>query len=194
MRRRGIPGFGGWFTTKALSGGGPLIDLGVHRLDLALWLMGCPEPAWVSAGVYNPIATRLAKEQGRTYDVEDMASAMIMFKNGATLQLEASWASNIRENELMETRLLGTKAGLLQRNKNEGYDFEAEIYLEREGCQFDMGVHPPVPQARGAMFHYIDAIVNDKPHMATGEEGLVVMKLLDAIYRSGKLRRPVRLS
>ena len=100
-RRRGMPGFGGWFGTKALSGGGPLIDLGVHRLDLALWLMGYPKPTWVMGATYDPIARAAADKAGKTYDVEDLAAAFIRFDNGATLALEASWAANIQEAELM---------------------------------------------------------------------------------------------
>ena len=115
-RRRGIPGFGGWFGDKALSGGGPLIDLGVHRLDLALWLMGYPKPTWVLGSTHDPIARDLAAKSGKTFDIEDLASALIRFDSGATLVLEASWAANIQEAELMETRLLGTRAGLLQKN------------------------------------------------------------------------------
>jgi predicted dehydrogenase len=95
-RRRGLPRFGGWFGQKAMSGGGPLIDLGVHRLDLALWLMGYPKPVWVLGSAYNPIATALAKEQGVDYDVEDLAVALIKFDNGATLELEASWAAHVK--------------------------------------------------------------------------------------------------
>ncbi len=193
LRRRGMPGFGGWFGTKALSGGGPLIDLGVHRLDLALWFMGYPKPSWVMAGAYNHIASRIAKEQGKTYDVEDFAAGFIQFKNGATLELEASWAGNIKERELMETRLLGTKGGMLQRNLNEGYDFEAEFYLEKNGCQYDMKLHPPVPAAHCSMYHFVDSIVAGKPHTATAEEGLTVMKLLDAIYESAAKKRPVEI-
>jgi predicted dehydrogenase len=193
LRRRGMPGFGGWFGTKALSGGGPLIDLGVHRLDLALWFMGYPKPSWVMAGAYNHIASRIAKEQGKTYDVEDFAAAFMQFKNGATLELEASWAGNIKERELMETRLLGTKGGMLQRNLNEGYDFEAEFYLEKNGCQYDMKLHPPVPDAHCSMYHFVDSIIAGKPHTATAEEGLTVMKLLDAIYESAAKKRPVEI-
>jgi predicted dehydrogenase len=195
-RRRGVPKFGSWFGQKALSGGGPLIDLGVHRLDLALWLMGYPQPVWVLGSTYNPIAARLAREQGVTYDVEDLAVAMITFANGATLELEASWAANVQEQELMETRLLGTEGGLVQRNRNETYEFEAELYVERGGQQFDLKLHPlRKPQdGTNAMFHLIDSLVNDVPHIATGEEGLLVMQILDAIYQSAEEGRPIQIA
>ncbi|MCX7004516.1 MAG: Gfo/Idh/MocA family oxidoreductase [bacterium] len=191
-RRRGLPGFGGWFGQKALSGGGPLIDLGVHRLDLALWLMGYPKPAYVLGRTYNPIGTRLAKEQNKKFDTEDLAAAFITFENGASLEIEASWAANIKEREMMETRLYGTKAGLVQRNLNEGYEFEAELFLEKNGCQFDMRLHPPVPAVKGACVHFVEAILGNKPHIATGEEGATVMELLDAIYTSAATGKPVR--
>ncbi|NBB95376.1 MAG: Gfo/Idh/MocA family oxidoreductase [Planctomycetes bacterium] len=192
-RRRGIPGFGGWFGTKALSGGGPLIDLGVHRLDLALWLMGYPKPTYVMGGTYNPIATRFARAAKKTYDVEDLAVGMIRFANGAMLEIEASWAVNIRQRELQYTRLLGTDAGLKQYNINETYDYEAEVYLEKHGTQYDMKVHPPVPGCQSSYYHFIDSIVNDQPHIATGEEGVTVMKLLDAIYTSASTGKPVQI-
>ena len=192
-RRRGIPKFGGWFGQKALAGGGPLVDIGVHRLDMALWLMGFPEPTWVMGGTYNAVASVLARKQRKKFDVEDLAAAMIRFENGAMLVLEASWAANIAEKELMETRLFGAKGGLVQRNVGEGYQYEAEIYVEREGCQFDMKLHPPVPAAQSSYYHFIDAIVSRKPHIATGEEGLVVMEILDAIYRSAEKGQPVRV-
>lgn len=101
LRRRGVPGLasgfntkgggaGSWFFDKSQSGGGPLIDLGVHRLDLALWLMGYPEPAWVMGSTYCALAGKLAAERGFNYTVEDLACAMIKFKNGATLELDAA--------------------------------------------------------------------------------------------------------
>jgi predicted dehydrogenase len=200
-RRRGMPGFGGWFGTKALAGGGPLIDLGVHRLDLALWLMGYPKPTWVMGATYDPIARALAEKAGKTFDVEDLAAAFIRFENGATLALEASWAANIAEAELMETRLLGTKAGLLQRNLNEGYTFDAHIFTELNGAPFDLHLHPQPAHAvtamnasaPSAMHDYADAILHDRPHPAPGEEGLTVMKLLDAIYESARSGAPVKL-
>jgi len=93
----------------------------------------------------------------------------------------------------METRLLGTEGGLVQRNRDEGYEFDAEIYVEREGCPFDMRLHPPVPGAPSAQGHFIDSILARKPHTATGEEGLVVMELLDALYRSARIKAPVKI-
>lgn len=193
-RRRGLPGFGGWFGTKALAGGGPLIDLGVHRLDLALWLMGYPRPVWVMGSTYDPIARELAAKSGKHFDVEDLAAALIRFDNGATLVLEASWAANIGEAELMETRLLGTRAGLLQHNLDEGYRFDAHVFTEQNGAQFDLHLHPPAGDAPSAMHDFAAAILDERPHPASGEEGLIVMEILDAIYASASSGEPVRIA
>ncbi|MEY4751275.1 MAG: hypothetical protein RIQ60_3489 [Pseudomonadota bacterium] len=194
-RRRGMPGFGGWFGQKALAGGGPLIDLGVHRLDLALWLMGYPQPTWVLGSSYDPIARQAAQASGKAFDVEDLAAAFIKFDNGASLVLEASWAAHIQEAELMETRLLGTKAGLLQKNLHEGYTFDAHLFSDGPGgAQLDTHIHPPTTPARSAMYEYADAILNERPHPAPGEEGLIVMQLLDAIYASASTGAPVNLT
>jgi len=192
-RRRGLPGFGGWFGQKEFSGGGPLIDLGVHRLDLALWLMGYPKPAWVMGSTYNHIAAPLAKKSGKKFDVEDLAVGLVKFRNGATLEIEASWAANIAEAELMETRLLGTKGGLVQRNVGEDYDFEALLFIDRDGAMFDVKLHPPVPAVKSAYYTFIESVLGRMEPVATGEEGFIVMELLDSIYKSAKTGRPVEI-
>ncbi len=192
-RRRGMPGFGGWFGTKAMSGGGPLIDLGVHRLDLALWLMNYPEPEWVMGSTYDHVATAIAKAQKKTFDVEDLACAMIRFKNGATLELEASWAGNIREREQMSTRLVGTKGGLFQFNLGEGYEFQVDLYQEKDGCQYDTTLHPPVPGCKNSYYTFIECLIKDVPYVVSAEEGVMVMRLLDAIYRSAAQGKPVKM-
>ncbi len=191
MRRRGMPGFGGWFGDKELSGGGPLIDLGVHRLDLALWLMGYPEPAWIMGSTYDHIAAPLAKKEKKKFTVEDFACGFIKFKNGATLELDASWAGNIKEREHMTTRILGTKGGLYQYNLNEGYDFKVEAYQELDGCQYDMELHPPVPDCHDAYYTFVDAIVKDIPYVVSPNEGVIVMKILDSLYESARTGKPV---
>ena len=196
LRRRGVPGgtssgfntegaSGSWFYDKKQSGGGPLIDLGVHRLDLALWMMGYPEPAWVMGSTYSKIAPALVKN----YTVEDLACAMIKFRNGATLELDASWASNIKENEQMSTR---DKGGIYQYNLDEGYTYDVEYYQEIEGKQYDCKLHPPVPEVKSAFHMFVEAVRDNKPFLATGEQGVTVMRLLDAIYESAATGKPVQ--
>ena len=192
-RRRWTRNLDSWFGRKALSGGGPLIDLGVHRLDLALWLMGYPRPVWILGGTYDPIGSALAREQGSGMDVEDLAVGLIRFDNGAMLSIEASWNANISERELMETRLLGTKGGLVQRNLEETYKFEAELYVERNGAHFDMRLHSLNQPVHPAMYHLVDSILKGQPHLATGEEGALVMDILDGIYKSAAERRPIEV-
>ncbi len=184
-RRDGAPRFGGWFGMKELSGGGPLIDLGVHRLDLALWLMGFPKPTSILASTYNPLMAERARQEGKAFDVEELAVANIRFENGATLLLEASWALHQKEYDRMETSLYGTKAGFTQRNVGEGGEYEAEIYFRENGEHFDQRLHPLGPEVPLAgIDHFVDAILHDTPHTATGEEGLLVQEILDALYES----------
>ncbi len=203
LRRRGVPGIGKadfnskggageWFFDKQQSGGGPLIDLGVHRLDLALWLMGYPEPAWVMGSTYCKLADKMAAKYGQHYTVEDFACAMIKFKNGATLELDASWASNIKENEQMSTRLLGDKGGLYQYNLNEGYTYDVELYQELEGRQFDSKLHTPCPNTPSAFQLFADAVRDNTDFLVQPEEGVTVMRLLDAIYESNRTGKPVQ--
>ncbi|MBT9146010.1 MAG: 1,5-anhydro-D-fructose reductase [candidate division WS2 bacterium] len=192
-RRRGLPGFGGWFGQKNLSGGGPLIDLGVHRLDLALWFMNYPAPVWVMGSTYNYLGSDMAKKQNKKFDVEDFATGMIKFEDGAVIEIESSWASNIKEEEHMKTRLLGTKGGALHFNINETYEFGSEIYIEKDGFQYDMKLHPPFPEVKSSMYYLVDSIVNNTPHIATGEEGLIVMEIIDAIYKSATKGRPLKI-
>jgi predicted dehydrogenase len=95
----------------------------------------------------------------------------------------------------METRLFGTRGGLVQRNLNETYEFEAELYVEQAGVPFDMKLHASdrrLPELN-AMYHFVESIVTGAPHMATGEEGLLVMQILDAIYASAESGQPIRI-
>jgi predicted dehydrogenase len=193
LRKRGIPGLGGWFGIKAMSGGGPLIDLGVHRIDLALWLMGYPKPVWVMGSTYDRLVKPLARKASAKFDVEDLAVGLVKFANGATLEVEASWTSHIGEGELMETRLLGTKGGLVQRNVGGGYDFEGRLYLDRGGRIEEVATKPVQHRLGGPMAYFIECLATGKPHIATGEEGATVMQVLDAIYASAAKGAPVRI-
>ncbi|MFB3880765.1 MAG: Gfo/Idh/MocA family protein [Armatimonadota bacterium] len=191
-RRRGIPGLGGWFTNKELAGGGPLIDLGVHRIDLALWLMGYPEPVAVSGATHNAIAKDLARKARKTYTVEDLACGIVKFANGATLMVEASWAANINEPEQMMTMLCGTKGGLVQKNVGGWYDFTAEVYTDEGGYLFTKKLDEATKHCPSAYSEFVSSIIEKRPPLATGEEGLKVMKILDGIYKSAETGREVR--
>jgi predicted dehydrogenase len=191
-RRRGMPGFGGWFGTKALSGGGPLIDLGVHRLDLALWLMGYPDPVSVSGSTFNKIAGEIAKKEKKTFDVEDLACGLVKFSNGATLILEASWALHNNENETMITTLHGTKGGLTQRNVGGGYEFAAELYTEEGGSFYTKRFDRPNGLVPSPYDEFVNSILEKRPPMATAEHGIKVQKILEGIYRSAQEGREIR--
>nr|MCU0797049.1 Gfo/Idh/MocA family oxidoreductase [Akkermansiaceae bacterium] len=117
IRRTGIPGFGGWFTTKALSGGGPVIDL-LHMIDLALHFMGYPEPAHVLAQTFDDHITDkgfkgpwgIPDRADGTNDVEAAAHGFVTFKTGQVLSLQVSWAEMIKREEVSVV-FQGSKAG-----------------------------------------------------------------------------------
>jgi predicted dehydrogenase len=192
-RQRGLPGFGGWFGIRRLSGGGPVIDLGVHRMDLAMWLMGSPRPAAVSAAVYDPIGSRLARRERKTFDVEDLGAAFVRFDGGATLTLEASWAGFSGKNEDMVTEVLGERGGIVQRNVGEGYDFEARVFSEEGGSLVETAVKRRLLPTPSPYADFIDALLEGRPTLAPAEDGLKVQQVLDAIYRSARAGKEVRI-
>lgn len=186
VRRNGIPGLGGWFTTKALSGGGPLIDIGVHVLDLTTYLMGNPVPVSASGSTYAKFGPRGKGSGGygftpdpakvKNYDVEDLAAGLVKFDNGATLFLEASWASYIPDDKFYST-LHGTEGGA---------DLEPlRIYTDMAGSPVDIVPHAPkIGGHEAEVKHFIECIQQGKPPIATAEQGLHILQILDAIYRS----------
>jgi len=190
-RRRGVPGMGTWFTDKELAGGGPLIDLGVHRVDLAMWLMGYPEPVAISGSSYNVIAAQLAKRAKKNYTVEDLACGLVKFANGATLIVEASWAVNNALNEEMITTLYGTKGGLVQKNTGGTYQWTAEIYTEEGGNLYTKVLDTALVSCPSAYSEFVSSVLEKRPPTATGEDGVKVMKILEGIYRSAATGKEV---
>jgi len=192
-RRRGLPKFGGWFGIKKLSGGGPIIDLGVHRLDLAMWLMGNPRPVSVSGSAFGHLARDLAARERKAYDVEDLGCALIRFDNEATVILEASWAGFSEKREEMVTQILGTRGGILQRNVGEGYEFEARVFTESAGTLWESRLQQSALPTPKAYQEFIDAVLDGREPAATGRHGLDVQLILDAVYRSAATGREVRI-
>jgi len=199
-RRRGIPGFGGWFTTKSMSGGGALIDIGVHVLDLALYLMKFPKPVAVSGMTYNvwkeldqyTYTSMWGKPTaGGKKDVDDYALAIVRFADGQTLQVNVSWALNydLSSSSEMGLRLAGDKGGV----ELKGMD-APHIYAEEAGHLVDVKPYFTTNNAFvDEMKHFAECIENNTQPIASAEQGRTVQSILDAIYRSGEERREIRL-
>ena len=201
-RRRGIPGKGGWFTTKAQSGGGPLIDLGVHMIDLSIWLMGNPKPVAVSGCTYCKFANSEAsdsansdfgdKKSDGTFDVEDLAMGFIRFDNGASMQIEFSWASNV-EMEQRFVELRGTKAGASWTS----YDEKLKIFTEEFGKTVD--ILPNVDNLSGMngheanLRHFADVLLNGAKPIFVPQQGIDMIKILTAMYKSAEEGREIAL-
>jgi predicted dehydrogenase len=191
LRRRGIPGWG-VFIEKDKQGGGPLVDLGVHVIDSVLYVMGHPRPVAASGATYTKFGTRrgviglMGQWDPRKYTVEDYALGLVRFRGGATMFVETSFAANI-EKDVYNFHLLGTKGGC-------SLD-PLKVYGERKGALTDT---TPVFLKGGntheiEMAKFIECIVKDTEPAVTGEEGLAVQKIMDAIYLSAERREEVRI-
>ena len=202
QRRRGIPGKGGWFTTKEQSGGGPLIDLGVHMIDLTMWLMGNPKPVAVTGCTYckfadNDVSDSVDSDFGEkkaqgTFDVEDLAMGFIRFENGACMQIEFSWASNI-EKEQRFFELRGTKSGACWSSLTQ----KLGIYQEEYGKTVDY--MPNIDNSKGVQIHeanlrhFVNVVLNGTEPMFVPQQGVDMVKILEALYKSAELGREVLL-
>jgi predicted dehydrogenase len=197
LRRNNVPTRPG-FILKEQAGGGACIDIGVHALDMALWLMGSPQPVSVS-GIARTELARLpgawSPWQGGTLipaemDVEELAVGFVRFDNGATMVLEFAWMLNGPHAEDLQVWLYGTEAGC--------HYPKAEIYQssQRPRQQYDISLkYLPTPYAPHAMecIDFADVIANDRPNPIPPEQSLAVQVILDAIYKSAETGREIRI-
>ncbi|MDQ3657571.1 MAG: Gfo/Idh/MocA family oxidoreductase [Chloroflexota bacterium] len=203
MRRSGIPGLGTWFTNKEHSGGGPLIDLGVHVLDLAFWLIGHPTPISVSAATYAELGpkgrgqwsgARFNRVEGVAYEVEDFATAFIRFEGGVTLSLDVSWAAYTAQNDEFGVSLLGTEGGAEIRAKDYAQVGTLQLFGEIDDT-------PTITEPRllanhghtGTIANFVNSVLDGAPVESTGEEALDLVRLIRLIYRSAELGRELRI-
>jgi len=193
-RMMGVPNLGTWFTRKSMAGGGPLIDLAVHRLDLALWLMGYPEPLSVSGAAFDHHARRLAAETGREMSVEDLACGFVRLANGAALIVEASWVGFSEQPETMFTELWGTRGGAVYRNVGGEYKWEAKAFRDEAGQRIE--VRPRRALGAPPSYHadFLRAVRGEAPPPCTPEQGIRLMQILDGLYRSAAEGREIVLS
>jgi predicted dehydrogenase len=202
--RRGVPGLGGWFTTKAMSGGGALIDLGVHLVDLGLHLLGQPTAVAVSGKAYSKFGVKM---RGYVYesmwagppnydgvcDVDDHATAMVTFDSGATLDLQVAWACNLPPSSAPDSMVavLGDRGGLsfelfgdhlLLRHEVAGRNADSKLAL------------PAADQMALQMADFAEAVSSRTRGVgATPAEGRKVQAIIDAVYKSSAANAPVSL-
>lgn len=197
-RRKGIPGWGTWFTQTAQSGGGPLIDIGVHMLDLAIYLMGSPKPVSVYGSVYSEfgpkkkgIGTWGTPNWNGVYDVEDLATALIKMEDGSSLSLEVSWAVHMDTDSTPFIHLMGSEGGAALRGGkgkflSEKFDEPMEVELntptDDEGARIRM--------AR----HFLECIRESKEPLTSAMTGFTNNLILDAIYESSRTGNEVKLN
>ncbi|HEV7216628.1 MAG TPA: Gfo/Idh/MocA family oxidoreductase [Chloroflexota bacterium] len=197
LRRRGLPGWG-MFTSKEMSGGGPMMDIGVHALDRMVYLLGNPTPVTVFGATYQKLATRPGFNAFGPWDpakveVEDFATAQVRFANGATLLLEASWMLNI-SSSASSTLLCGTEGGA---------ELEPfKVYTEQHGMLFDMALPDGVwrgPESiqtihDAKLAHFIDCIEQGSRPIVTPAEIVSVVQILEAVYQSAETGQAVTIA
>ena len=200
LRRKGCPG--GWFGDKARSGGGPLIDLGVHIIDLCRYLMGNPKPVSVYGATFNKLGNRSniksqagyvsqTKENADIFNVEDLATAMIRFDNGSVLQIEASFSLNIEKDEGV-LQFFGTKAGAK-------LDPELTIYSEMNDYMTNVKLANSTALSFDGLFeneinHFVECVRTGKPCRNPAQDGVTLMKILTGIYKSAETGHEVLIN
>lgn len=213
QRNTGIPGFGGWFTTKSMSGGGPMIDLSVHVMDMTLSMMGYPNPISVSGATFAKFGPRGQKASGgsfgvkeadskdskpasTTFDVEDLATGFVRFDNGAVLSVETSWATHSKpgKDDYFIT-WYGTEGGA---------DLYVGNYTDRDTVMFyneeagqPVAIKPNIVNRAAphtlATAHMVESLKNNTPVTATGQQGTTLVKIIQGLYESAQTGREVRL-
>lgn len=194
LRRNGNPG--GWFGDLSRSGGGPLIDLGVHIIDFTRFVMGNPKPVSVYGVTFKKLCNRPGIKTSKAYtssctsendicDVEDLATALIRYDNGAVLSIETSFSLNTKKSDASKLEFFGTKGGAK-------LEPDLEMYTEVNGYMADVTLAAKTSLEFAGIFqneinHYIECIKNDGfGCISPADDGIEIMRILDAIYESAK--------
>lgn len=202
IRRRAVPTWG-VFLNEYEQGGGPLIDIGTHALDLTLYMMNNYEPMTVLGQTFSKF--RNQRDTGNAFGdwdvneftVEDSAFGFIKMKNGAVINLESSWAINLEQSREASTTLCGTLGGAdlindeVRLNKVAYGKQAVEVYnTSGAGVPFFSPKSLKRPE-EAECEQWLNAIIEDKEPLVLPEQALVVTEILEAIYLSAKEKRAI---
>lgn len=188
VRRRTTPwGADGWYMDRSRSGGGALIDCGVHGLDLMWWLMGTPEPVSVSAATYWEIGTPEIPGDNGADGIEEFATAFIRFANGASAEVNAAWNLHLKEEIIKYVKIYGNRGG-------------AELpplalYHTEQG--FPMNSYPQYQEVTNyemEIAHFVNCVLEGKQPISPAIQGITVIRMVEAAYESARLGREVQIA
>jgi len=206
IRRNGIPGFGGWFTNKAVSGGGALIDL-LHMIDLSLFFMGNPKPAYVIGQTFDDFITDpqfkgpwgIPDQEGGVTDVESAAHGFVTFETGQVLSFQVSWAEMVKREEVSVVFQGSQAGGKIERLfGTDGIDETAidtcELYTQKDGKPVNQTIEvepcEDMGRTRSAQ-NFIATILGKEKPLNTPDQALALMQIIDACYESAQTGKPV---
>ncbi|WP_445491689.1 Gfo/Idh/MocA family protein [Niallia sp. 03133] len=208
VRRRGVPTWG-VFMDKEKQGGGPLIDIGTHALDLTLWMMNNYKPKMVVGSAFQKLKDKsegnmFGPWDSSKFDVEDSAFGFIKMENGATIYLETSWALNMINAKEAQVTLCGTEAGAEM--FGEAWDNKGHVTFN--STKYGQFIETNTSAGGGVAYYegvglnagelearqWIEAVIEDKEPLVKPEEAYIVTKILEAIYESAKTGKAIEFA
>jgi predicted dehydrogenase len=204
LRRTGIPTLGSWFTQSSLAGGGPLVDIGVHVLDYALFLLGNPAVKAVSAATYDLLgsngfggsktSSKSGADGDAKFDVEDLATVFIRLEDGGTLLVEASWAAHRRDGDEFGVTLYGTEGGAELIVDDYAPVGALRIFTDDDGAPVVRDLKAPRGRGHKAVVEeFVEKVRSGRWSEHDGAGAARLAHVVDACYRSAAERREVRL-